>query len=254
MGHFFDVVGRVLAVWLVSLGINVVVYLVATSAIIYSLRLFRDKGLEKRKIQKREASRADIRREISSSLRTMLIFSAIYAAVYAGARANVFTLYLGIRPLGGAYLLASTAAFVVVHETYFYWLHRLLHHRLLFSRCHKTHHKSVTPTPYACFAMDPPEAVMIGLFVPLWLLAVPMQLLGISIALTLILARNVTAHCGFELLPRGNRWFRWLATNTDHDLHHVSVRYNYGLCFSVWDRLMGTEHPSCRVQRQASPG
>jgi Delta7-sterol 5-desaturase len=253
LDHLLGLVGRTLVVWLLSLGINLVVYLVATSILIHALRYFWDKGLEQRKIQKREASRADIRREIASSLRTILIFSVIYAAIYAGARANIFVLCPGIQPLGVPYLLASTAAIIVAHETYFYWLHRLMHHRLFFARCHRTHHKSVTPTAYACFAMDPPEAILIGLFVPLWLLVVPMQLPGLSIALALIFARNITAHSGVEFVQPGSRWFRWLATNTDHDLHHATVRYNYGLCFSVWDRLMGTEHPSRRTQRQASP-
>ncbi len=256
MHHFLDLAGRVLAVWLVSLGINLVVYFVVTSLIVYSLRLFWDKGLQRRKIQKRQATRADIRREIASSLRTALIFSVIYTAVYFGARANLFTIYLGIQPLGGVYLLASIGAIILAHETYFYWFHRLMHHRLLFVWFHRTHHKSITPTVYACFALDVPEALLIGFFLPLWLLAVPMQLLALSIALTFLLARNALGHCGVELFSDGpgrKPGFGWLSSNTDHDLHHSTFHYNYGFCLNVWDRLMGTEHPSCRTPRQASP-
>lgn len=252
MDHFIDLAGRVLAVWLVSLSSTLVVYFGVTSLIVYSLRLFWDKGLERRKIQKRQATRADIRREIGSSLRTALIFSVIYAAVYFGARANLFTIYLGIQPLGGVYLLGSIGAMILAHETYFYWFHRLMHHRLLFVWFHRTHHKSITPTAYACFALDVPEALLIGFFLPLWLLAVPMQLLALSIALTYLLARNALGHCGVELFSDGSSrkpGFGWLSSNTDHDLHHSTFHYNYGFCLNVWDRLMGTEHPSCRARR-----
>jgi sterol desaturase/sphingolipid hydroxylase (fatty acid hydroxylase superfamily) len=28
-----------------------------------------------------------------------------------------------------------------------------------------------------------------------------------------------------------------------HDLHHSEGRHNFGLYFTWWDRMMGTEHP-----------
>ncbi len=64
-----------------------------------------------------------------------------------------------------------------------------------------------------------------------------------------MVARNVLGHAGFELHPKG--WTRhpvlgWLTTTTHHDLHHAAVGCNYGLYFTWWDRLMGTEHPHYR--------
>ena len=251
--HF---IGQLVAVWLVLLIINFVSYVVTSTSIFYALALFRNKGVEKHRIQQREASRADIRREVVSSLRTVLIFSIIHTATYFGVRANLFTVHPGVQPLGMAYLLASIAAIVVAHDTYFYWLHRLMHHRLFFRRFHRTHHKSLTPTVYACYALDTPEAVLLGCFVPLWLLAVPMQLPGLLIPLALLLVRNAIAHCGVELFARGpdrSRRFGWLHTNSDHDLHHSMGRHNYGFLFSCWDRLMGTEYPASRIQVRGTP-
>ena len=37
--------------------------------------------------------------------------------------------------------------------------------------------------------------------------------------------------------------FDFLTTTTHPDLHHSSAGANYGLYFTWWDRLMGTEHP-----------
>lgn len=66
-----------------------------------------------------------------------------------------------------------------------------------------------------------------------------------------MIVRNVMGHAGVELHPAGmaqSKWFGWINTTTHHDLHHQSGRYNFGLYFTCWDRLMGTEHPEY-VQR-----
>jgi len=247
MDRFAGSIGYVLVVWLVSLTVNLVVYAIATGSIYYALRFFWEKGLKTRKIQQRAASHIDIRREIVASLRSALIFSVIYAATYLAANAKLFTVYPGIEPLGIPYLVVSIGALLVAHDTYFYWLHRLMHNRFFFRRFHRTHHKSVTPTVFACYAFDAPEAFLLGCFAPLWLLVVPMQLAGLLIPAVLILARNAIGHSGVELFAReadGGFWYGWLTTNTEHDLHHSTGRHNFGLLFNGWDRLMGTRYPS----------
>ena len=252
MAQFSDLAGKILAVWLVSLAIHLTVYVIVTAAVIHSYRFFWKRGLKRHKIQTREASAADVRREIASSLRTVLVFSVVYAGLYFGARAGFFTIYLGIAPLGWGYMLLSMIGIVVAHDAYFYWTHRLLHLRR-FARSHRTHHQSITPTAYSCYAFDGVEATMHALFQPLWLLAVPMQLPALMIAIAFMLMRNVFAHSGVELFAHGSsrsKWFGWLVTNTDHDLHHASFHYNFGFHFTWWDRLMGTEHPSASELRQ----
>ena len=156
---------------------------------------------------------------------------------------GLFTVYPSIKTLGVLYLLVSVAAMIVAHDAHFYWSHRLLHHRLLFSRFHRAHHKSVTPTTFACLAFHEGEAFVQGLFLPLWLIVVPMQLAGLIIALTLMLVRTALGHSGVELFPARVAG-RWLVTNTHHDLHHMTGHHNYGLYFTFWDRLMSTEHPT----------
>jgi glucan biosynthesis protein C len=219
------------------------------------LRLFWEAGLKWRKIQKRSASAADVRREILTSLRTALIFGTNGLAIDIAADNGVLTLYPGIEPVGMIYLVVSVLAMIIAHDTYFYWTHRLMHHRRLFRWFHRTHHKSVTPTPFAAYAFDLPEAIVVALFTPLWILAVPMHVLGLFVFMTFMVVRNVMGHSGVELMPRGladSPWFGWISANTHHDLHHESFRYNYGLYFTWWDRLMGTEHPAYRERLRAA--
>jgi sterol desaturase/sphingolipid hydroxylase (fatty acid hydroxylase superfamily) len=140
---------------------------------------------------------------------------------------------------------------VVVHDTYFYWTHRAMHHPRLFRWFHRTHHKSHTPTPWTTYAFDAPEAIVMVAFVPLWVALFPMHQFAIFIFMTWQIARNALGHAGVELSPvSGNpsRLFGWLNTTMHHDLHHQNAHFNYGLYFSWWDRFMSTEHPEYQVR------
>jgi uncharacterized protein (DUF2147 family) len=44
---------------------------------------------------------------------------------------------------------------------------------------------------------------------------------------------------------------RWFTTTVHHDLHHSEGRHNFGLYFTWWDRLMGTEHPDYHARFEA---
>ena len=54
--------------------------------------------------------------------------------------------------MGGAdhalYLLACWVALDYLHDAWFYWTHRLLHHPWLLRRVHYVHHQSTVPTAY----------------------------------------------------------------------------------------------------------
>jgi Delta7-sterol 5-desaturase len=122
-----------------------------------------------------------------------------------------------------------------------------MHHPKLFKHFHRFHHRSITPTPFAAYAFAVPEAFVMALFMPFWLLFVPTSVWVIVAFLNIMIIRNAMGHAGFELQPR---WWlstpmtRWINTTTHHDLHHAgSFSHNYGLYFTWWDKMMGTEHP-----------
>jgi len=246
MQTFSDALASFWQIWSFSLFMDVGRYVVAAAGLALILKLFWSAGLGRRKIQARSASRADVGREIRTSLRTAVIFSLNGAAIVYGAINGVFTIYPDFETAGALHLALSLAAIIVAHDAYFYWTHRLMHHPRLFRFFHRTHHRSITPTPFAAYAFDVPEALLMALFTPLWLLLVPMHVLGLFLFMAFMIVRNVMGHAGVELMPRAladSRWFGWINATTHHDLHHSSFHYNYGLYFTWWDRLMGTEHP-----------
>ena len=237
-------------IWLFDTGR----YLISASLMAAVLWLFRDTHFAVRKIQTLCAMPRDVRREVVASLRTAAIFSLIGLGLYEAASRDWITLYPDFRQRGVGYLLFTLALMIVAHDAYFYWTHRLMHYRRLFRWFHLTHHKSHVPTPWAAYAFAVPEAFVQGAFVPLFAAAVPMHELALFAFMAFQIARNVMGHAGVEVHPPAmlrSPWLRWNNTTTHHDLHHQTGRYNFGLYFDWWDRLMGTEHPEYRQRFEA---
>ena len=165
---------------------------------------------------------------------------------YYGIRAGIIEIYSEASSYGWLYYGVTLIGMVVAHDTYFYWVHWLMHRPGVMKYIHRVHHKSHNPTPWAAYSFDIFEGAIHAFFVPLFLVFVPVHTSVILLFLAHMIIRNAIGHCGYELFPR------WWATHpllglitlvTHHDMHHSSFRYNMGLYFSYWDRIMGTEHP-----------
>ena len=203
----------------------------------------------RRRVRAREPFAGQRGREFAYSMFTVLIFSAHGALIAAGAKGGVLRLYFDFANYGWPYAIASLAALAVVHDAWFYWTHRLLHQRWLFNWAHQTHHRSVAPTPWAAYSFAPAEALVQAVFLSAVLLVLPLHPGVIFVFLTHMIVRNVLGHAGVELMPRAwlaGWWGRWFTTTLHHDMHHASGHCNYGLYFTWWDRICGTEHPAYR--------
>ena len=226
-------------------------YLIAASVMVAIVAWLRRRGRDQT-IQRRRAGTADVRREILASLRTGLVFAAVSLATVAAIRAGWVPRIA--RPSGWQVAL-SVALILVWHDTWFYWTHRAMHDRRVFPWMHRLHHRSVAPTAWAAYSFSVSEAVVQALFLPLWMLVVPTPDGAAFIVLAVMIVRNVMGHAGVELHPRG--WadhpvLQWVNTTVHHDLHHSGgFDRNYGLYFTWWDRLMGTEHAEYRARFRA---
>jgi sterol desaturase/sphingolipid hydroxylase (fatty acid hydroxylase superfamily) len=154
-------------------------------------------------------------------------------------------MYGRIEERGWAWLVISVALAIVLHDTYFYWTHRLMHHRRLYKLFHHTHHLSTNPSPWAAYSFSPLEALVQAGIGPLIAFTIPIHPLGFTLFMIWQIGFNVLGHCGHEIFPA---WFvrSWcgcvLNTPTHHAMHHEKFRSNYSLYFNVWDRLVRTNH------------
>jgi len=234
-------------VWPIIALSNTLRYVIAAGVLAMLLFTLRH-VLAHRRIQANRARWSDIRREFGYSLLTTITFSLIGFGVYIGGQHGIFRLDDQLWPSWGAGLL-DLAIMIIAHDAYFYWAHRAMHDQRLYKHFHRLHHLSRTPTPWAAYSFAPSEAVIEGLFLPLILLVFETSTIVIFAFTTHMIVRNVIGHAGVELFPKN--WLRWpvlnlITTTTHHDLHHAEFRWNYGLYFTWWDRLMGTEHPFYR--------
>jgi Delta7-sterol 5-desaturase len=155
-------------------------------------------------------------------------------------------MYWRIEDYGWAWFGLSIACTILLHDAYFYWTHRLMHHKRLFPYFHRVHHLSMNPTPWASYAFSPLEALMQAGIFPLAVTVMPLHPFAFLIFMTWQITYNVLGHTGYEFHPRWlmNTPLRHLLnTPTNHVMHHEKMRGNYGIYFNFWDRLMGTNHP-----------
>jgi sterol desaturase/sphingolipid hydroxylase (fatty acid hydroxylase superfamily) len=193
-----------------------------------------------KRLQPGPFKREDVRRELLSSAMTAVLFGALFGVVFGGTE-PVRLSHSGM--LGALEFLGWLGVIVLIHDTYFYWSHRLLHHRLIFPRVHAFHHRSTNPSPFAALAFHPLEALMQVIWaVPLSLLAPIPSLPWLAFSFLAIFV-NVLGHCGVEPYPlswQRHPVLKWLNFATNHNRHHLEFEGNFGLYFSFWDRVMGT--------------
>ncbi len=186
-----------------------------------------------------------IQHEIRYSLLTMLLFGIVAVGVYFMRTMGWTQMYENLHDYGWGYFFLSVIALVLLHDTYFYWTHRFMHHPKIFRHVHLTHHVSTNPSPWAAFAFHPIEAVIEAGILPLAVLLFPLHHYAVIIFLFYMTLLNVLGHLGFELFPKGfldHKILRYHNTTTHHNMHHRYFHCNYGLYFNWWDRWMGTNH------------
>ena len=157
------------------------------------------------------------------------------------------TYYTNIADHGWWYFGLAFLIMLFAHDTYFYWIHRLMHHPSIFRFVHLVHHKSTNPSPWAAYAMHPFEAILEAGIVVVFLFTIPMHLAHLSFFFLFMIVYNVYGHLGWELYPKGfsKHWFgKWINTSVNHNMHHQTIQGNYGLYFLWWDRWMGTLNPT----------
>jgi len=212
------------------------------------------KQLKKFKIQPAMPAKKQMKYELLFSFSTICIFSVIGIIVFLLYINGYTTIYTSISEHGWGYLFLSLVIMIILHDTYFYWTHRLLHTRWFFKKIHTVHHRSASPTPLAAYSFHPFEALIESLIVFLFVTVWPVHIFAFLFFTFLVLVMNVIGHLGFEFMPRKFRDStpgKCLTSSTHHNLHHQKSNKNFGYYFTFWDKLMRTlqnEIPRSRLK------
>ncbi len=196
-------------------------------------------------------------RQYLDEIRHSLVFVMMYAVADlwllhgssgAADTGGLFKIYTDISQHGGLpYAVFTCFVLFVIDDTWFYWMHRTIHHPQIYKHVHKVHHESVDTTPFTAYRFHPAEGVLemgSAVLVIGYAALVPVHL-GAIIAWQIgAIAFNVIGHMGYEIYPSWwtNHWLlKWKTPSTHHNMHHERFDGNYGLYFLWWDRIMNTE-------------
>jgi lathosterol oxidase len=197
-----------------------------------------------KKIQQKFPQKKDYQREIGYSIITISIFALVPLLILGNPAIRKYTLfYTNIHTYGRGWFFLAFPLMFILHDTYFYWTHRLMHHKKLFKLFHLVHHHSTNPSPWAAYSFHPLEAVVeAGIFV-VFLFTIPIHPIQLGVFFFMMIVYNVYGHLGYELYPKGfsSHWLgKWINTSVNHNQHHQYFKGNYGLYFLWWDRWMHT--------------
>lgn len=220
-------------------------YFIAAGIIFFLFYVLLRKVMLPRKIQPAFPKFRDYRRDIFFSALSMCIFATIGVLTFTVLRP--FTnIYNDIHQYNIIYYCFTYVWMFFLHDAYFYWTHRLMHHPKIFKYVHLIHHKSTNPSPWTAYAFHPLEAIMEALIVVLIAFTLPVHHHAIMYYMLFQIGYNVYGHLGFEIFPKNmNRhWLgKYFNTSVSHNMHHKYFVKNYGLWTTAWDRAFGTMHP-----------
>lgn len=198
---------------------------------------------EHRFLYKEMPSQKDLYREIKYSVLSTLLFLLPTIVILSVKDFGITKLYLDLNEYSLVWYVLSFFVVFIIHDTYFYWTHRLMHVKKLFPYFHRVHHLSHKPTPMAAFAFHPLEAIVesfLFLLIPLFL---PVHWTVIVFFTLFSLFMNVYGHLGFNLFSLENQKkfpLNLLNHSTHHSWHHQYHLGNYGFYLQFWDRMMNT--------------
>lgn len=200
--------------------------------------------LSHRKIQERFPKMKDYRRDFLYSMLTISIFAIVSLLVFDVYYEHT-RLYDNISDRSIGYYIGMYVVMFFIHDTYFYWIHRLMHLPRLYRRIHLVHHKSTNPSPWTAYAFHPLEAVLEVGILPLLAFTLPIHREALGWFFLFQIMYNIYGHLGYELYPRNfhKTWIgRYVNTSVAHNIHHHKFTGNFGLYTIIWDRLLGTVH------------
>ena len=145
---------------------------------------------------------------------------------------------LTLWSLVGFFLLLT-----LLHDIWFYWIHRLMHTRPMV-RWHRVHHMSPVPTVWSNDRFTLPDVLLTQCFLFLAPLVMPVPAVALILYRLSDQIKGIIGHSGYEYAASPFAvWPMPFVCVKHHDAHHELYHVNFGNTLSIWDRLFGTLEP-----------
>jgi lathosterol oxidase len=175
--------------------------------------------------------------EIAVAMKSIPIMAIPSAFIFLGEVRNYSLLYneLATDERSVLYILFSIVLYLFFTDTLIYWIHRWLHHPLLYAPIHKLHHKWVISTPFASHAFHPVDGFLQSVPYHIFVFLFPLNKI---VYLGLFIFVNIWTIS----IHDGSGFYAGTIINgaDHHTIHHRQFNFNFGQYFTLWDRLCGT--------------
>lgn len=164
-------------------------------------------------------------------------------------------MYDDVEEYGWTWLIASVFVFLFLTDLGVYFVHRGLHHPLVYKTIHKPHHKWLIPTPFASHAFHPVDGYLQSVPYHAIIFVLPFHrwlYLGLFVFVNFW---SIFIHDSDMIT--GHPLEKIINGPAHHTLHHLYFTVNYGQYFTWADRVGGSyrqpesrDDPLLAVQKQ----
>jgi Delta7-sterol 5-desaturase len=130
------------------------------------------------------------------------------------------------------YNFAQFPIFIAFTDWWIYWIHRGLHHPLVYKVLHKPHHKWIMPTPFASHAFHPLDGFAQSIPYHVFPFLMPLQKCAYVVLFVFINIWTILIHDGEYMT--NNPVINGAAC---HSIHHMEFTGNFGQFTTFPDRF-----------------
>ncbi|KAI9714863.1 MAG: c-5 sterol desaturase [Bogoriella megaspora] len=172
-------------------------------------------------------------RQTLTSLPLMAIFTVPFFLLEVQGYSKMYD--LTSEGPGWWYNILQFPLFLCFTDFCIYWIHRGLHHPMIYKKLHKPHHKWIMPTPFASHAFHPLDGYAQSVPYHVFPFIFPLQKFAYVLLFVWINIWTVLIHDG-EYVANSPI----INGAACHTMHHLYFNYNYGQFTTLWDRLGGS--------------
>jgi lathosterol oxidase len=177
-----------------------------------------------------------IRLEMAQTMRSLPVMAILTVPFFLGEVRGYAKLYDSVADEPFPYYnILQFPIFIGFTDFFIYWIHRGLHHPLVYKTLHKPHHKWIMPTPYASHAFHPVDGWAQSIPYHVFPYVFPLQKFAYVVLFAFINIWTVMIHDG-EYIANSPV----INGAACHTMHHLYFNYNYGQFTTLWDRLGGS--------------
>lgn len=180
-----------------------------------------------------------VRREIMVTLKSIPWMALFSTFLFVAEVRGHSKLYENIDDYGWKYFIFSLFFFLFFTDMCIYWIHRGLHHPIIYKHLHKTHHTWIIPTPFASHAFNPIDGFLQSSPYHLFVFLFPMHKWLYMGLFMFVNFWTTSIHDANYKVPKFLQGI--INCSAHHTDHHAFFEYNYGQFFTLWDKI-GKSH------------